>query len=320
MPIYQTVAWIQLLIVFAILASILALVRQYLYNKITIHGNLKILFANIVFIHFVNAFFWGASIVRYKFLVFIYSSNCELLTPIWLSFVFASPSYIYLFAYSGMHFSILAERWRATRFALKYENESVCFGWACAVITWLVSLFYIFCVILTALLDSDAFAQPLGLISLTSKYNAQAIIYSYYAVLLLLIITAVGDFWVFYVNKKLIRNRSIGQTVYSVSANFQMNENLMTMRLILPLDISYAILFGIYLLIGIILRYSNQMSNTNYVAFYRIAATLLLLHSAVTLAIYIQFIKFASPSSRRRTLRVHPTTDQYFKQLDEQWK
>ncbi|KAL3118836.1 hypothetical protein niasHT_008183 [Heterodera trifolii] len=274
MPFYRILTWAQLLIVFAIFGFISALKFFYLRSKITIHGNFMILFANIVFIHLINAFFWGASIVRYKFLTYIYSSNCELLTPVWLAFLLGSPSYIYLVAYSGIHFSIMAERFRATVFARNYENERFTFGWICVLISWSVSFVYMFCVIFTALMDTDAFAKPLGLISLTSKsYNAQGIVCSYYAILALLIITAIGDVWVMRINKRL-RNRVSDHWSYSVSTNYQVKENLTVMRLVLPLDISYAILFGIYLLIGIILRrFRVEMSEINYVAFYNAAVT-----------------------------------------------
>uniref|UniRef100_A0A914I0J7 G-protein coupled receptors family 1 profile domain-containing protein n=1 Tax=Globodera rostochiensis TaxID=31243 RepID=A0A914I0J7_GLORO len=319
-PLYQITSWVQLAIVLVILVSIFTLIRRWLVHKITIHGNLMILVFNLVFLYCLNAVFCGASIIRYKILFYFYSSNCDLRTPAWLAFVLTAPPYLYLAANPGIHFFIMAERCRATLFARHYENEGFRFGWICSAISWAFAFSFILYIILTDL-SADGFSQPLGVVSLTSRNNAQGIIYLHYALLLLLIVTSIGDFWVKIMNQKQL-NRSAKYGNYSVSKNYQMRENLLTIRLILPLDISYAIFFGIFLLIGLAIRfYRLQMSKGDYVAIYNSAITLLLLHSAVTLVIYNKYFKFASP--KRKIIRVKPLkelTEDYFKQLQNQWK
>ena len=53
---------------------------------------------------------------------------------------------------------------------------------------------------------------------------------------------------------------------YSLSRNFQLNENALTMRLILPLDIFYALLYTVYQGITIGIRSSKPyISQDNYI-------------------------------------------------------
>ncbi|KAL3098322.1 hypothetical protein niasHT_021594 [Heterodera trifolii] len=302
LSLYQIASWIQLAIVLTIFVSIFTLFRHFFNHKIIIHGNLMILIANLVFLYFLTATFYGVSIVRYQVLFhFSFSPpNCELLlTPVWLAFLLAAPPYLYLVANPFFHLFIMAERCRATFFARHYENVGFRFGWICAVISWLVALLTVFGIVLSDLSD-PIFSQPLAIISLTSQNNAMAIIFLHCAVLFLLIITSIGDYWVQKKNRKLISRYTLNSAEfgnYSIIRNYQIRENLLTMRLILPLDISYAILFGIFLLFGLVFRfYRSQMTKEIYVSVYNSATTLLLLHSAFTLVIYIKFIKYSSPN------------------------
>ncbi|KAL3116567.1 hypothetical protein niasHT_001051 [Heterodera trifolii] len=250
LSLYQITSWVQLAIVLTIFVSIFTLFRHFFTNKIIIiHGNLMILIANLVFLYFLPATFYGVSIVRYQVLFhFSFSSpNCKLLlTPVWLAFLLAAPPYLC----------------RATFFARHYENVGFRFGWICAVISWLVALLTVFGIVLSDLSD-PIFSQPLAIVSLTSQNNAMAIIFLHCAVLFLLIVTSIGDYWVQKKNRKLISRYTLNSAEfgnYSISRNYQIHENLLTMRLIFPLDISYAILFGIFLLFGLVFRfYRSQM-------------------------------------------------------------
>ncbi|KAL3074286.1 hypothetical protein niasHS_015116 [Heterodera schachtii] len=225
-----------------------------------------ILIANLVFLYFLNAIFYGVSIVRYQVLFhFSFSPpNCELLlTPVWLAFLLAAPPYLYLVANPFFHLFIMAERCRATFFARHYENVGFRFGWICAVISWLVALLTVFGIVLSDLSD-PIFSQPLAIVSLTSQNNAMAIIFLHCAVLFLLIVTSIGDYWVQKKNRKLSTRYNLNSAEfgnYSISRNYQIRENLLTIRLILPLDISYAILFGIFLLFGLIFRFYRDLLN-----------------------------------------------------------
>jgi hypothetical protein len=56
---------------------------------------------------------------------------------------------------------------------------------------------------------------------------------------------------------------------YSLRKIYQLNENLSSMQLILPLDFSYALLFGLYMIGGIVLRYNqHQLSIIQYTGYY----------------------------------------------------
>ena len=56
---------------------------------------------------------------------------------------------------------------------------------------------------------------------------------------------------------------------YSLSRNYQLNENTVAMRLILPLDISYALLYILYISIVLVIRaFKSQLSNARYAVYY----------------------------------------------------
>jgi hypothetical protein len=50
------------------------------------------------------------------------------LTPVWLQFTLILPNYFYLIANTGIHFMIMIERIRATRFVRHYETEGTKYG------------------------------------------------------------------------------------------------------------------------------------------------------------------------------------------------
>jgi hypothetical protein len=58
---------------------------------------------------------------------------------------------------------------------------------------------------------------------------------------------------------------------YSLSRNYQLNENNLSMSIIFPLDSSYAIIFGIYQILSMVDRYaysSGQIDAVGYMSYY----------------------------------------------------
>nr|CAD2167782.1 unnamed protein product [Meloidogyne enterolobii] len=92
------------------------------------------------------------------------------------------------------------------------------------------------------------------------------------------------------------------------------------MRLILPLDAAYTIFNGIYMTGAAILRiHRNEMYVEQYTSIYYVFMTFPLLHSAITLLIYICFVRRIK---EKRILKIQPldrSGQLYFNELRKQW-
>nr|CAD2178110.1 unnamed protein product [Meloidogyne enterolobii] len=122
-PGFSNVLRINSIILLIILILIGELIRQYLEHRILIHGNLLMLFVNIVIIIFINTITQFANSLRYCLLVFVYTNPCQLLTPLWLVSILVGSLYLQQICYPSLHFCVMLERLRATLFLDKYENE-----------------------------------------------------------------------------------------------------------------------------------------------------------------------------------------------------
>jgi hypothetical protein len=61
---------------------------------------------------------------------------------------------------------------------------------------------------------------------------------------------------------------------YSLGKNFQIKENLLAMRLILPLDISYVFIYATYLILTILIRINQTvLSAEDFFTYLRDATT-----------------------------------------------
>ncbi|KAF7635236.1 hypothetical protein Mgra_00005351 [Meloidogyne graminicola] len=278
---------LQMILLIFILISIIILIIYFKYNKFYLHGNLLILFTNIIILYFIHSTFLLFSFIRYKILLYTYNNNsCNLLTPIWLVLTIYAPYYINSIAYPLFHFCIMIERIRATILAEKYENENYKLGILMCILIWLISIIYYIYLALSALADTDNFGQPQGPTYITSKYNATTMFYMTIITLILMIVTTLGDWRITILNKK-IRMLSKNSIKYNLSHNFQLNENIISMRLIFPLDLSYAIFYSFYIIIVLILRaYKSSMSLTQYVLLYDAVDTFIFLHTSITIIKY----------------------------------
>lgn len=124
------------------LIAIFVLAINYCRNRIVLHGNLLVLFTNLVAVSFLNnlglfligfrhsvRIFEFFTIFLIQILFYTYKNPCELLAPLWLSAVFLGPTVVYAIAYPALHFCVMIERFRATVLAERYENEGQRLGY-----------------------------------------------------------------------------------------------------------------------------------------------------------------------------------------------
>nr|CAD2178456.1 unnamed protein product [Meloidogyne enterolobii] len=119
-----------------------------------------------------------------------------------------------------------------------------------------------------------AFADPsmeiLGALYLVNKSTANLIIYVNILTTLMVILTAFFDWRITVTNRRIQELRS-SVSDYSLSTSFQLNENILSMRLILPMDIAYATIYLLYNALVVLLRsYKEELSIATYVFYYNI--------------------------------------------------
>uniref|UniRef100_A0A1I8BD54 G_PROTEIN_RECEP_F1_2 domain-containing protein n=1 Tax=Meloidogyne hapla TaxID=6305 RepID=A0A1I8BD54_MELHA len=179
-PLFGFITWFQIIILFILFLFSALLFRQCRKSKIPLHSNLTIL-------------------------TYTYTDNCNLLTPVWLAVVLIAPNYFYFIANTCIHFLIMFERVRATIFVKNYEREGIKFAVGGIVVVWILSITYTIYIICSALADKETFGQPMGIVILTSKYNATIILYSFYIAIYISGVITLCDFFVYRANKKIIR-------------------------------------------------------------------------------------------------------------------
>ncbi|KAL3074466.1 hypothetical protein niasHS_015296 [Heterodera schachtii] len=314
---------IQMFLLTCVLILIVILVRQYVKLRISIHGNLRILFINILVLYFFHSLTWFVYFLRYRLLLFFYTNACDLLSPVWMVPVFMGPYQVYSVAYPSLHFAVTFERIRALFLVHQYEHmgPKLIIAIVCAI--WLASLLYLACIVGLALADPQISGHPQGVVYLTSDYNANLIFWAMLFTMLLVVATALCDWRIYLLNKRLNRVGNGPSTEYNLSLKYQINENILSMMLIIPLDLLYALIYPIYNVIVLVLRaYRQMLSTANYVSYYHMANTLLFLHSLVTLVVYIRFIKYVSRIRKASIVKSQPNEEAniHFKQLQAQWK
>nr|CAD2197133.1 unnamed protein product [Meloidogyne enterolobii] len=179
---YAIILRINLLILFIILILIFELIRQYLKTRIIIHGNLMLI-------------------------LLFYKDPKELLTPLWLVCFLLGPFYIQILCYPSLHFCIMLERLRATLFLEKYENEGRKLAVFMNIFCWVISIGYSMYIILMAFADPAMAIQ--GAIFLSTKSTANLTIYVSILTTLMVILTALSDWKITKLNKKIKQRRFI---------------------------------------------------------------------------------------------------------------
>ncbi|KAF7631199.1 hypothetical protein Mgra_00008573 [Meloidogyne graminicola] len=317
-PAYAVVLRVSLVLLFVILLLILELIRQFLKRRIAIHKNLLLLFTNIVILYFIHITAQFITMFRYCLILLYYKDPCELLTPFWLAATLVGSFYLYTVCYPFLHFCIMLERLRATLFLHRYENEGRKLVVVMIIFLWVSAICYTTFIILVAYADPTMSVE--GALLLTNKNNLIVSVYVNIITCLIVIFTAYCDWKITKLNGQIHQiNRD--RSGYNLSLNFQLNENILAMRLILPMDIAYATIYLLYNIIASLLRsYKEDLSIANYVFYYNTTNMLQYLYTALTLIVYIRFIRFIR-ENQRRTIGLTQVEHAkiYFKELEKQW-
>nr|CAD2178830.1 unnamed protein product [Meloidogyne enterolobii] len=319
-PAYVIVLRTEIVLLFTILLLICELIRQFLKRRIAIHINLLLLFVSIVVLYFIHSATQFATVLRYFVLLLYYKDPHELLAPLWLVSLLVGSFYIQVICYPSLHFCVMLERLRATLFLNKYENEGRKLAIFMITITWATSIGFMAFIILQAYADPSM--EILGALYLTTKSTSEILIYVNILTTIMVIMTAFSDWRITIMNRRIQELRARA-TDYSLSISFQLNENLLSMRLILPMDIAYATIYLLYNALVVLLRsYRYELTAATYVFYYNVLNMLLYLYAAVTLIVYIRFIKFIKNNQQRTNEKTIKLVDQatiHFKELQKQW-
>ncbi|KAI1699554.1 serpentine type 7TM GPCR receptor class ab chemoreceptor domain-containing protein [Ditylenchus destructor] len=306
------------------LISLVTLPFLALYFKrhhMIFHRNLSLLVINVFFLYVIECLDTLVIHLRYIILYYIAENPCEFLTEVWLVVVLRLPAYVYLIAFTLVHCAIAAERAWATYCAKHYEKVGCTFGVVSTILVWTITFALSFYIVLTALREFGKNGKPLLFLILTTPENSYVVNYMHCVLLFLVFMTTIVDYLVISQNRKY-RHR-LKHSGYSLSMNFQLRENIITMKLILPLDIFFTIIFTVYLIAATFMRFTYSFSITitpiDYMFGYELINALFPLHTMATLLLYMRYIKYHEAS---RVVKIVPTDlhkEIYFRQLQSEW-
>ncbi|KAL3101846.1 hypothetical protein niasHS_003255 [Heterodera schachtii] len=289
--------------------------------NLPLHGNLKLLLLNVLFLYSIFALSYLITSVRYLFIFATFSDPCQCLTPIWLAFLLRMPAYVYLVASPLFHFGIMVERVRATIFVGKYEREGIKCGIGITIFMWLLAVLFCTYIVITAFADTVTFSKPLVYLSMTTSFNAQVFINIHYLFLFLVICVALADYLLIKLNKLAIQRAKNKVMPYNLSRSYQAKENIVTIRLLFPLDFSYTLFFTIFIISSAFVRfYKDEMSLLVYNRAYEGIQLILSMHAIISLSTYLYFLKRSRGCQSAEELTVAQRTREHFRVLQSQWK
>ncbi|KAI3415660.1 hypothetical protein GPALN_005253 [Globodera pallida] len=230
---YNIIRAAQLLLALITNLLLIKIVLYYRRSLITLHSNLLVL-------------------------ALTYSDPCDCLSPVWLVYVVRMPFYAYIAGSPLLHFGIMVERVRATVFVRDYEKEGRKFGIGIFIFMKMLTLAFCAYVYGTSKMDTELTGKPMVYFTLTSKFNSSQLIYVHYFFLFLVICISIADYALIRMNNKLKSKFSNKVQDYSLSRNYQTNENILTMRIIFPLDLSYTIFFSVFNILSYYIRSKRQ--------------------------------------------------------------
>ncbi|KAI1702191.1 serpentine type 7TM GPCR receptor class ab chemoreceptor domain-containing protein [Ditylenchus destructor] len=301
-------------------------------NKFALHYNFMLLITNIIILYVLHSVALIAVQLRYAIPVIFNYEPCELLSPTWMNILFRLPCYVYTTAYVLFHFALTTERARATIFARRYEREGSNYAVFCIIIVWVLTA-VINGFMLVLAWNDPKFHQPTLHIVLTTDSNSTYLIFTHFFFVAVIVVTAILDYFLLYTNRK---NKSKTED-YSLSRSYQINENIIVMKLIWPLDVCFAIVFAVYLIgtgylsqsvcqffahVKIFAHFRlirERLTVAHFVANYEVIYMILPMHSIVVLLFYLHFVK--SNKSRASSVVIEPgdSTQLHFEQLESQW-
>uniref|UniRef100_A0A914I4R4 Gustatory receptor n=1 Tax=Globodera rostochiensis TaxID=31243 RepID=A0A914I4R4_GLORO len=265
--------------------------------------------------------------------------RCDaLLVPVWLSVLLRLPTYQHALTYPLLHFAIMAERARATLHARTYEREGTRFGTTACTIIWALYAMFSVWMVLSTLAD-DAFDQPQLNYTMISRYNTGTVIILNYVLLGVVILTAFADMAIMWQNAKMYKKRKkfvipsnnnsladdSDHSQYSLSRAYQLNENMVSLQLFLPLDLAFAVAFSLYLFFSAFLRTQYNQIGMLFLPLYELNTCLLPLHTLLTLLVYLRFVRQQSidrkawSTATACNLSVEVQRSLYMQHLKAQW-
>ncbi|KAH7695800.1 CRE-SRA-37 protein [Aphelenchoides avenae] len=282
--------------------------------NIPYHGNLKIL-------AFVAAFFYVLHsalmiVVNVPLLIqrsIIFSDPCSYGFTAWQCLLQEIPPYACVIGFTLCHLLIFLERAVATHFLRTYQNRGFAVIAFPVFITAIIYCFWIHYVFS----EEDLWALRAHCTP-TSPSNAKKIATMFFAMLAIDILTALGDVLLLGLNKRAKR-RKIHE--YTLQKSYQLHENDIALKLILPISLVHSGVYIGYLCINNVLR--RVFANAD-AAFY--VALLEWVHVGVcayTSAPLIAFYVFSRRFESSKKLLVEDSscqTELYFKQLQQQFE
>ncbi|KAI1701283.1 serpentine type 7TM GPCR receptor class ab chemoreceptor domain-containing protein [Ditylenchus destructor] len=225
------------------------------------------------------------------------SEPCQFLTAIWINILLRLYSYIYHSAYVLFHFALTIERARATVFARRYEKENSSYAIICIVIVWILTAIINGYIVILAVQDKEFMEKPSLTITITTTTTSNYLVLTSFCFLAIIVITAAIDYFLLCTNRQ---NKS-KDVDYSLSRIYQINENIVVMKLLWPLDVCFAVLFAIFLSGSICLRlFRGKLTLVQYVADF----TVVQLSNKARMAVVVES---------------GDHTDIHFQQLKSQW-
>uniref|UniRef100_A0A914HVH0 G-protein coupled receptors family 1 profile domain-containing protein n=1 Tax=Globodera rostochiensis TaxID=31243 RepID=A0A914HVH0_GLORO len=306
------------LAILLLLANIFAFIVKK--RCVPLHGNLKLMLLNVFFLYAIFALSYMITSMRYLLIAVTYTDPCQYLTPVWLAYLLRMPAYIYLIASPLFHFAIMIERVRATIFVRRYEKEGFKCGIGGIIFLWLITALFSVYIVCTSLQDTVTFSKPLVYLSMTTKYNAQVFINIHYFFLFLVTCVSLADYVLIRLNKLVVQIAK-ARMVYNLSQSYQANENIMTIRMLFPLDFSYSLFFTIFIVLSAYVRIDKDaMGLLVYNRSYEGIQLILSLHAVITLATYLYFLKRNRRLQKNTKPTVQEQAHQHFRLLQAQWQ
>uniref|UniRef100_A0A183C7Q1 G protein-coupled receptor n=1 Tax=Globodera pallida TaxID=36090 RepID=A0A183C7Q1_GLOPA len=226
-------------------------------HPVKLHANLVSILISVFLLYAIFVWSFIVAAAWHFYLALTYSDPCDCLSPVWLVYVVRMPFYMYIAGSPMLHLAIMVERVRATLFVHSYERAGTKF--AIGILAIVVVLVTAFCVYVyfSSIID-PTFERPMIYFTLTGRYNATELLYVHYFFLLLVICISIADYFLIRMNRRLKRTFSNKVQDYSLSRNYQTNENILTMRIIFPLDFSYTIFFSIFNILSGYIRIKRE--------------------------------------------------------------
>ncbi|KAI1701287.1 serpentine type 7TM GPCR receptor class ab chemoreceptor domain-containing protein [Ditylenchus destructor] len=305
----------QLILGIATLILLIITVWTYKGHKLALHYNFKLLMVNIIILYVFNSVAMIAIQLRYQIPLIFHFGACNFLTPVWLNLPLRLPSFAYVTAFVLFHLALTTERARATFLARRYEKEGSIYVWLCIVCVYILTILINGYMIFLATKDPTFLEKPVMHISITTSTNSDYLLYTYFFYLAIVIITAITDYILLYKNRK---NRSQVED-YSLTRTYQINENIIVMKLLWPLDVCFAIVFAVYLSGTIYLRLIRiKLIFAHFMAHNAVITMILPMHAILTLLLYLHFVKH-NKSRAASVVESGDHTQRHFEQLASQW-